>query len=191
MTLETFEWDNIWWEHTEDETMPRAAYIGDSISCALRNRATELSGHKLLFDGFGSSKALDNPFLFDALSLFARQQKKRALTLFNNGLHGFHLSDKAYAEAYGRVIPFLRDTFGEKLALVLTTYAADEHNERVIARNAAVIEIARQNDLPVIDLYAPSVEIARLHSDVYHFNDEGNQILARALLDGVRQLIEA
>ena len=30
--LETYEWDNVWWEHTEDRQAPRALIVGDSIS---------------------------------------------------------------------------------------------------------------------------------------------------------------
>ena len=41
---------------------------------------------KILFDGFGSSKALDNPFLKEAVRLFGLQLPKIDLVLFNNGL---------------------------------------------------------------------------------------------------------
>ena len=34
--LETYEWDNVWWEHTEDRRAPRALIVGDSISCGFR-----------------------------------------------------------------------------------------------------------------------------------------------------------
>ena len=59
--LETFEWDNVWLDHITYPTLPRVLYIGDSISCGTRRVATIASGEKLLFDGFGTSKALDNP----------------------------------------------------------------------------------------------------------------------------------
>ena len=38
--LEKYEWDNVWFEHTENETADRVMYIGDSISCATRRVAT-------------------------------------------------------------------------------------------------------------------------------------------------------
>ncbi len=90
--LERFEWDNVWWEQT-DSHADRVLYIGDSISCGIRRRATEASVNTLLFDGFGTSKALDNPYFQNSVSMFAAQQGKRCAVLFNNGLHGWHLSD--------------------------------------------------------------------------------------------------
>ena len=36
LALETFEWDNVWYEHTEDVVAKRFLYIGDSISVGTR-----------------------------------------------------------------------------------------------------------------------------------------------------------
>ena len=72
--LETYEWDNVWWEQANLKDATRVLYIGDSISCATRKVATKLSENRLLFDGFGTSKALDNPFFADSLRSFCKQQ---------------------------------------------------------------------------------------------------------------------
>jgi len=99
--LETYEWDNVWWEQADKEKADRVLYIGDSISCGTRRVATKTSEHTLLFDGFGTSKAVDNPFFTGALHMFAQQQRERRVVLFNNGLHGWHLDDEIeYAEGY-------------------------------------------------------------------------------------------
>ncbi len=191
--LETYEWDNVWWEQAADTERPRVLYIGDSISCGIRRVATELSHETVLFDGFGTSKALDNPYLSESIRLFGKQQGRRSLVLFNNGLHGFHLSDGGqYRDAYEGIVRFLMAEFaGTPLALVLTTSAADERNERVTARNRSVKMIAEKYSLPVIDLYEPSLRYADLHSDVFHFNEAGNKKLAQALLDGALRLMAA
>ena len=68
--LETYEWDNVWWEHADTEGVPRVLYIGDSISCATRRTATGAAGETIFFDGFGTSKALDNPYFADSIRLF-------------------------------------------------------------------------------------------------------------------------
>ena len=91
--LETYEWDNVWFEHTEIETPDRVLYIGDSISCATRTVATELSGYSVIFDGFGTSKGLDNPYYKPSLKAFAIQEPRRDAIIFNNGLHGWHLAE--------------------------------------------------------------------------------------------------
>ena len=62
LALEDLEWDNTWWEQAPDKSLPRVLYIGDSISCGTRRQATFAAESKILFDGFGSSKALDNPY---------------------------------------------------------------------------------------------------------------------------------
>ena len=64
-SLEKFEWDNVWWEQADVTGVPRVLYIGDSISCATRHVATEAAEGKIFFDEFGTSKAVDNPYLLN------------------------------------------------------------------------------------------------------------------------------
>ena len=80
--LETYEWDNVWIEQANNKTADRVLYIGDSISCGTRRVATEMSGETVLFDGFGTSKAVDNPYLCEAIALFIRQLPKLQVILF-------------------------------------------------------------------------------------------------------------
>ena len=75
--LETYEFDNVWWEHANTKGTPRVLYIGDSISCGTRRKATEVAENKIFFDGFGTSKALDNPYFADSIRMFAKQQGER------------------------------------------------------------------------------------------------------------------
>ena len=89
--LEKYEWDNLWIESTDENESNRVLYIGDSISCGTRNIATMQTQKEILFDGFASSKAVDNPFLKESISLFISQLPKLEMILFNSGLHGWHL----------------------------------------------------------------------------------------------------
>lgn len=189
--LEDIEWDDIWWERTGDAGKPRVLYIGDSISRDIRPRMARLAGGEILFDGYATSKAVDNPFFIEGVSLFARQEKARSLVLFNNGLHGFHLHDRGtYRSAYEDLLRRLGDVFsGTRMAVVLTTAMGDMRNERVIARNESAAAAAGKCGLPVIDLYAPSFAICDMHRDPYHFAPEGGEILAGHLLGAVRALL--
>ena len=188
--LEQYEWDNTWWETTGDITTPRVLYIGDSISCGIRRLATECSGNKFLFDGFGSSKAVDHPYLSHSIQLFAKQQNSRKIILFNNGLHGWHLDDATeYKNHFEKQVQFLLNEFYDTtVALVLTTCIGGERNQRVIARNRYVKEIAEKYNLPIIDLYTVSVENIHLQcDDKVHFTLEGYRIFAKKILTDINK----
>lgn len=187
--LETYEWDNVWIEQTGKTDAHRVLYIGDSISCATRQIATRISEDTYLFDGFGTSKALDNPFLFDAIRLFAAQLPKIETVIFNNGLHGWHLEDEVeYGEYYEKAIQFLLEQFeGKRIFLVLSTSVADAGREaRVKLRNKAVLSLAKKYNLPIIDLYSTSIECAEFRSDDgVHYTGVGNNKFASKILDDI------
>ena len=168
-------------------------YIGDSISCATRRTATSASEDKILFDGFGTSKALDNPFFFDFVRIFAKQQKYRNAVLFNNGLHGWHLNDDVqYPYYFEEAVRFLLEEFKDTpVAIVLTTSVSDaEREQRVKRRNEAARRIADQYGLPVIDLYSVSAEFSALRkADGVHFTDAGYQKFAEQILRDVNAFI--
>ena len=188
---ETFEWDNVWLEHADEPDRKRVLYIGDSISCGTRLIATARTDKKILFDGFGTSKALDNPYFKDALHLFAIQQGQRSAVLFNNGLHGFHLDDEgAYWDGYEEMVRFLLAEFEETpIYIVLTTHIADtDQNERVIMRNRAAREIAEKYDLPIIDLYAVTEPIPDQLTDGVHLTETGYNALAQAIIDALKTI---
>lgn len=173
--LETYEWDSVWYEYAFDKEAKRVLYIGDSISVGTRHAATKLSNENLLFDGYGTSKALDNPYFKDSVKLFAAQQPRRDAVLFNNGLHGFHLSDEnEYGEYYESMVEFLMEEFKNCLIMiVLSTALKDEEaNKRVILRNEAAKHVAKKHMLPIIDLYAvSSAHISEIDGDGVHFSE--------------------
>ena len=190
--LEKYEWDNVWWESTDMTNAKRVLYIGDSISCGTRRIATEVASGELLFDGFGTSKAVDNPYFNDSVAIFARQQGERCAVIFNNGLHGWHLDDEEqYPCYYEQTVRFLLEEFkGTPLALVLTTSVADAERElRVKKRNTAVMQIAKKYGLPIIDLYSVSVENVHLRrDDGVHFTAEGYKKFAELIVSELKTL---
>lgn len=169
---ETYEWDNIWIEHANETGRKRAAYIGDSISVGTRRIATARTHEEILFDGLGTSKALDNPYFKDSIRLFLKQLSNIDTVLFNNGLHGWHLGDKTeYKGLYDEMVQFiLGEIKGAKLYILLTTAVAkDDDNERVKLRNIAAREVAERYSIPVIDLYdITSANINEISSDGVH-----------------------
>lgn len=191
--LEKYEWDNVWWDSADSEGIPRVLYIGDSISCMTRRVATAEAENTLLFDGVGTSKAVDNPYFPMTVHNFALQEADRCAVLFNNGLHGWHLEDKTeYKECYEKMIQFLLKEFsGAPVFLVLTTAVADEErNSRVIARNEVVLELAEAYGLPVVDLYSVTDGHRELISaDGVHLLPEGYKLLAKKIVSAVKEKI--
>lgn len=193
-SLEKFEWDNVWWEQADVTGVPRVLYIGDSISCATRCVATAAAEGKIFFDGFGTSKAVDNPYFSESVRLFAQQQGEREVIIFNNGLHGWHLDDDTeYIQYYEQLVKFLLSEFGATpIVLILTTAIADEkRNARVIKRNNAVVKLAAAYNLSVVDLYSVVNEHRELLApDGVHLIPEGYKLLASALLSHINGLIK-
>ncbi len=190
--LEKYEWDNVWWDSTEKTDAGRVLYIGDSISCGVRQHATAASGNTVFFDGFGTSKALDNPFFRPTLQVCLQQQPRRDAVLFNNGLHGWHLTEEAYEQEYRRMTEWLLSTVKEPLILLSTTDVAndDERQRRVEKRNEAVYRVAEKYGLPVVDLAAKAKEIGRPYpSDGVHFAEEGYRVLGAFLYEQVFRII--
>ena len=190
--LETYEWDNVWYEHTENTEAKRVLYIGDSISCATRKVATRVSENKLLFDGFGTSKALDNPFFAASVRMCAAQQRYRSAVIFNNGLHGWHLDDKTeYAEAYEAFVKFLVDEFKDTpIVLLLATHVTDpSRDERVKERNDVVKNIAAKYSLDTIDLYSLTNADGIVGSDGVHLTPEGYELLAKSIVGYLNEKI--
>ena len=189
---ETYEWDNVWIDHADDLSLKRVLYIGDSISCGMRHVATSLTENKILFDGFGTSKSLDNPYFKDAVKLFAKQESRRDAVIFNNGLHGWHLDDNEYSYHYEEMLKFLLSEFkNTPIVIILTTHISNkERNKQVVSRNNVAKKLADKYGLPVIDLYTLSLEKAELlSSDGVHFVNEGYTLFAKTLIQSLLELL--
>ncbi len=191
--LETYEWDNVWIQRTDDGKSPRVLYIGDSISCALRVFGNGVTKEEILIDSFGTSKAIDNPYYWDALRLFGLQERHRDAVLFNNGLHGWHLDDENdYPAYYEQMLCKILDEFKDsKVVIVLTTAVAkEERHSRVKVRNSRAKAIAEKYGLDVIDLYTVSAEnMNLLGEDGVHFTADGYQKLSEYLVDETRKIL--
>lgn len=193
LKLETYEWDNVWLEQAPVKDTKRVLYIGDSISCATRRVATAKANNQILFDGFGTSKAVDNPFFMPSVELFAKQQGYRSAVLFNNGLHGWHLEDETqYADEYENVLKALLKYFDKTpIILLLTTHVSDkERDKRVVVRNKAVLALAEKYGLHTIDLYSVvKAEPTLISADGVHLTKDGYELFANTIVNTVKEII--
>ncbi len=187
--LETYEWDNIWWEHAPEQGAPRGLIIGDSISCGYRRMVTRELNETLYIDGLGTSKALDNAFYPALIDYVICQQGESEILQFNNGLHGWHLTAEEYRYHYRKIIEYIMKKYSEKrIILALTTPVRERDNQNhfaarnaiVLERNRIVKELAEEKGLVVNDLYAAIVDKPELwRPDGVHLLEEGYAVLAK------------
>ena len=188
---ENIEWDNTWMQDSGNSRARRILYIGDSITVGTRNVVNGLGGGAVIFDNFGTSKALDNPGFFESVCHFADQQPTRAAVFFNNGLHGWHLSEEEYETLYAAMLDRLIARFGDvPVVPMLTTCSKLDcyPNVRVQARNAIVEKLARERGLHVIDLYSVADANREHIADGVHFDGEGYRALAEELMRAVERI---
>ena len=187
---ETYEWDDMWIDHANETDRKRAAYIGDSISVGTRRIATARTNEEILFDGFGTSKALDNPYFKDSIRLFLNQVPNIDTVLFNNGLHGWHLDDETeYKALYDERIQFILSEIKDaKLYILLTTAVIDkDDNDRVKLRNVAAREVAEKYSIPVIDLYdITSTNLSEISPDGIHPTEPLYEKIADEIIRNIR-----
>ena len=199
MKLERIEWTNTWREDCTSGA-PRVLLIGDSITNGYKSVVHRLLEGRAGVTAYATSKAIDNPFLWEELLLLAKQENMQyAAIQVNNGLHFGSLSVEEYEKCYTELVEKLRRAFPTTpIALALSTpitkkgdpsiYA--EENAAVLEKNAAVLRIAEKFSLPVRDLYA-AVEgkVSLFAGDGYHYNGEGYEVLGRAVADGILDLL--
>lgn len=196
--LETYEWDNIWWDHPELQKK-RVLLIGDSISCGYCRRVNFCLKEEIFADGFGTSKGIDNPKFLEGLRYVKSQQNRCDLIHINNGLHGWHLSEEEYEKEYRKVLKEIMELYpGAPVVIALTTplqpsetESDEDRNGRVLKRNEVACRLAGEFGLEVNDLYAPLEHHPELFSqDGVHLIPEGYELLAKQIADVVRTALQ-
>ena len=197
--LETYEWDDIWYDHAPSEDKPRILLVGDSISRGYRTPVISALNDKYHTDNWASSKAVDNPAYIKQLDLVLSQAKDYKLIHMNNGLHGWHLSTEEYKLHYEKIICHIKENYPDtKLVLCLTTPVRNsktkelaDRNSLVISRNEAVLELACKYDLPVTDLYnSPLLESSATYTDTVHQNEDGYKLLTGIVNSKIREVLK-
>ena len=189
-SYETYEWGNFWIDHANDKDSKRIFYIGDSISGGIRPQLAALTADRFRIDSFATSMALDNPFLTEYISLCQKQlslvSEKHDYLIFNNGLHGWHLSEDDYMHWYEKTAVYLLSTFSDStVVFALTTAVADaQREERVAERNDCAAKIAKELGVQTIDLYTLSKQHPNLISaDGVHYTEQGCTLFAQKIIE--------
>jgi len=187
---ENIEWSITYSYNAPDRKSPRLLLIGDSICKAYHTELRRLLQNRANLTFWASSKCVTDPDYLRELD-FITDGGPFSLILFNNGIHAMTSSRREWQEAYDKTVRFLRDKFpGIPLYIVLTTPSRDASNTEIIrAMNQWNTEYAQTMNLPVIDLFAPAVNLDRsAWGDDYHFQPETVLILAKTVAEKIAHL---
>jgi hypothetical protein len=181
---EKIEW--TWSDHSDpvDPKLPNVLLIGDSITRAyFPEVARRLAGQANVYL-FATSCSSGDPRLPAQLRMYFETAPTFRVIHFNNGMHGWDLSDQAFAAGLPDMINELRkQRAGSRLIWSTITPVRKDNslgatNARIEARNALALAVMKQNGIPIDDQHALMAGHADLHLDDVHFNDKGSEIQA-------------
>lgn len=95
ITREDIEWSNFWWTHESVTSKPRVLFIGNSISRGYFSAVSSKLADKANCDRYSSSRSIADPALLKETKI-AMGKYHHAVIHFNNGLHGWHLTNEQY-----------------------------------------------------------------------------------------------
>lgn len=197
---ENIEWLDVWMPNTNDHDLPRVLLIGDSITRGYNKQVeTNLKG-KAYVARMATSKSLGDPALDDEVALVLKQQAFDIIHV-NNGMHGSGYTEDEYAAALPSLLATLRKGAPKaKLIWATTTDVrvknqldqADPKSARMVARNRAVQEFCRKQNIPIDDLYAVVDGHPEMHAvDGVHFTEKGSVALAAQVSRSIEALLPA
>lgn len=186
-TRETMEWSNMWWDHAPDTTLPRVLLLGDSIANQYSGDVRARLAGKANVDLLATSASVCDPVLLRLVEAAANY--KYAVIHFNNGLHGFHLSDADYEAGLRRLVAVFRKLQPQaKLIWANSTPIVEANevaklaasNDVVLKRNETAARVMTELGIPVEDLYSVSVGHPEYRNtgDGYHYNQAGKTVQA-------------
>lgn len=204
--LESIEWDDVWLHFANTDKRKKILTIGDSISRGYRDifikKLNQNEAAPYTVDNIATSKGVDNKAFYPLLDGVKMQIDKYSVIKFNNGLHGWHLEDKAYECEYRNLVNHIKELYPDaKLVIALTTPVRSIENlneviadrDNVIkARNEAAIKIAEEVDAEVVDYYSLLLDRPELYMyDGVHLKEEGYELLANASTEIFDSILKA
>jgi len=192
---EQIEWISIRWHNDPDKKMKRVLLVGDSIVVGHGTRVHELLKEEMCVDYFATAKNITDIEFMNELE-FMLQRRNYELILFNNGLHGFNIEDDLYEPALREVFSILKNKTPHLAWRTSTPMLNKENMEefnpdrtpRVIRRNNDAAKLAKELDLPILDLYTPMSENKQFFNhDAVHYTEEGQQVQAVLVADFIRE----
>lgn len=179
--LETIEWVDIWRNDANVLDKKRILVVGDSISRGYRHFLIDKIDGQYAIDNIATSKALDNDSFMTLLDYMRASVSSYEIIQFNNGLHGWHLTDLEYESRYIDLLKHIKKLYPKaKIFIALTTPLKDpERNKIVVNRNRIANSVAELLDAKVIDLYKViDKNYGLFYEDGVHLLKDGYEMLA-------------
>jgi len=193
---EKTEWTNMRWNDAPDNCKARILLVGDSIVVGHEKLLHEIVKDEYCIDSFATAKCVSDVDYMKELN-FMLASNDYSLVIFNNGLHGFDIDDEAYEENLEEALIDLNKRV-KKLAWRTSTPVRQkedlnkfetERTPRVLRRNAFAAKVAKEQNIPVLDLYTPMAENVEYFSpDAIHYNDQGKEIQAKMLAEFIKSI---
>ena len=187
------EWSITYAFDATNESRPRVLLIGDSICNGYHGAVREKLAGAVNVSFWASSKCVTDPDYFRELDFMLDARLYEAVC-FNNGLHSLTTDRAEWDAAYASALAFIRAKLPEaKLALTLSTPLKDPALTAISASlNETVLRLAREQHLPVIDLFSAMDPLDREQywSDTYHFRSEAIGMQAQIIADCVRGMLK-
>ena len=202
VTREDIEWSDFWWSHEPDTSKPRVLFIGNSISRGYYPAVSSKLSGIVNCDRYSTSRNIEDPALFRETKI-AMEKYRHAVIHFNNGLHGWHLTNDQYEKGMTKFVKFLKanKSKGSVLIYSLTTPVPSKEaglkldpvkNKVVLDRNRIARKVMEENSIPVIDLYGlmePQLEKYSGSKGDVHYNKEGYERLAEKISNEILKQI--
>jgi len=198
---ETIEWCNIRWEQTNDKTLPRVLLIGDSIVVGYSGAVRKHLKGKANVDMLATSKAISDPAFLKEIA-YALDGYEHAVIHFNNGLHGWHVTDEEYEASLRECMKRIRELSpGAKLIWANTTPVPsskkgmkleEKRNGVVLSRNAIAGKVTKELGVAVNDLYGLVIgDLDQLSANKgnVHYNEEGKNRQGEAVARAIQTLL--
>ena len=193
---ENIEWTNMRWNDAPDNCKARILLIGDSIVVGHERLLHEIIKDEYCIDSFATAKCVSDVDYMRELD-YMLASKDYDLVIFNNGLHGFDISDEAYEENLQENLVDLNKRV-KKLAWRTSTPIRQkedlnqfetEKTPRIIRRNAFAAKVTKKLNIPVLDLYTPMAENVDYFSpDAVHYNKEGREAQAKIIAEFIKEI---
>ncbi len=198
---ESTEWCRLYWFNTGDGKLPRVLLVGDSIVASYAEAVAKLLEGKVTVAYLATSKCVGDPAIYGELAMVMAGYRFQ-IVHFNNGLHGFDVSEADYArglsdfvDAIESLAPEAKRVWASSTPITLVGNPAEldpERNARVCERNRLAAGIMADRNIPVNDLYTSVVGRAELSAgDAYHYTKDGAQVLAEQVAETLTRLLEA